>query len=202
MRSGQSLIEVLVAIAVGTIMIIGAAALISPALRTSSTVKNMQAAAALGKELYENVRSVSEANWHSIDFLATSSANIYHLSTSTSPFTVVAGSESVSVGTSTYTRYFYLDDVYRNGSYKIDSTGLNRDPSTKKLTVVYQWGSSSNSIVDYLTRGRQKSWVMTDWSGGSNNSLIVTSTSTSNIFATSSGIDYTTSSGAVVVTGF
>ncbi len=202
MRAGQSLIEVLVAVAVGVIMIAGAAAIIAPSLRTADTVKNMQVAGALGKELYENVRSVAESNWHNIDFLATSSANIYHLSTSSSPFSVAAGLETIAVGTSTYSRYFYLDDVYRNSSKKIDSAGTFLDPSTKKLTVVYQWSVASSTMVDYLTRSAQNIWVATDWSYGAS-TTVVTATSSGSFFSTSSSINYTTTTaGSIVVQGY
>ncbi len=206
MREGQSLIEIVIAVAVGAILVVGAATIVSPVLKSSTEVKNAQTSAALGKELLENVRSFAEGSWHNIDFLATSSANKYWLIASTSPFTATTtggGIETVTISSSSYTRYFYLDDVYRAGDTgtKIVSSGGTLDPSTKKLTVVYTWGQTKgqNTLVTYLTRFKTNIWWQTDWSGGANVAGPVT-TSSGNQFATSSGVNFN-NPGTICITG-
>lgn len=422
-RRGQSLVEILIAVAVGVILVGGALTIISPTLKTGGDAARLQVAAALGRELMENVRSMGEGGWHTLD-LATTSANRYFLHTSPSPFTVASGTESIVlpdissnllaywrfeegtasttlnfasssmnallyndvswtsgylqkgllfggvtnqvipqnssslkyqggdmtvslwfrpdstddggfliskpwngsgqynwnlkslggasptlrlqimgsastyidankgasgevwhhalftlassskmylyldgtvVASSTYSipswtppagdgnsnavmgciypygtpacagattyaykgalddvrvynrvlsageianlyrstafnRYFYLDNVYRNGSGKIDSTGIF-DPSTKKITVVYGWASTTASSTSYLSRTNDAVFVQNDWSGGGNQNGPQTATSVNAKFATSSNIDYSTSTGSIVISG-
>lgn len=201
-REGQSLIEILVAVAIGVILVVGALTIITPALKTSSDVTRVQTASGLGKELLDNLRTASEKDWHLVDTLATSSANHYYIIASTSPFTVSSGTESVMVGTTTYTRYFYLEDAYRNGSGKIDTAGT-RDPSTRKVNIVYTWPpAASGTFSGYITRAHNESFIQTDWSGGGNQSGPLTATSVNSKFATSSNINYTTSTDAIILQGF
>ena len=197
-NEGQSLVEVLVALAVGTIFILGAASVIAPSLRSSGASNRIQTAAALGKELIENVRVFSEANWHNIYDLNKTSSNHYYLTTSTSPFAAVAGDETVAVSTTTYTRYFYIDNVGRDGSGNILASGGTDDPSTQKVTVSYQWtGGTAATITAYLTRFRNNVLYQTDWSGGSGQDGPVTSTN--NKFSTSSQIYSSTTTGSISI---
>ncbi len=167
-KSGQSLIELLVGVVVGSIMVIAAITIIAPALKSNTDVARAQVAIALGKELLENVRVFGEADWHNITNLATTSANHYYLRATSSPFTAASGDQSVTVSTTTYTRYFYVDEAYRDGGGSIAGSGT-RDPSTMKITVAYSWPRGpTNTVSVYLTRStRNKVFVQTDWSGGS-----------------------------------
>jgi hypothetical protein len=97
----------------------------------------------------------------------------------------------------TYTRYFYVSDVYRTAGMIVTSGGTY-DPSTKLVTVVYQlpYGATS-SFAEYLTRHGQKIYDQTNWSGGGGANG--PATTTSGQFSTSSGINYTTSTGSIYV---
>ena len=143
---GQSIIEVLVAVAVGTALVIAAAGLIAPTIKINLQTSKVQVGAALASELMNNIRVTSEGNWHTIGNLATSSANHYYLNTSVSPFQVVAGDETVIAGSSTFVRYFYVDDVYRDGSGNITVSGGSYDPSTKKVTVGYTFVNTNGTL--------------------------------------------------------
>jgi len=192
--SGQSLVEILVAVTVGVVIILGVITIIAPSLKISTDTLRGQIASALGKQLLDNVRVMAEGTWHSIDFLATSSANKYYLITSSSPFMATSGIESVAVATTTYTRYFYLNDFSRGGVV---------DPSTKVLTVVFSLqGGTNRTLQTYLTRSNDVIFDQTDWSGGGNQAGPITRNTTYNLFATSSGIDYATSTGSIVIQGF
>lgn len=195
---GQSLIEVLISVAIGVLFIIAAVASISPALKTSTQASRAEAGTALAKELLNNVRVWSDANWSNVAQLATSSANHYYLSTSSSPFSSVAGDEVALVATTTYARYFYVDDVYRDAGDVLVSSGGAYDPSTKKLTVAYSWPQSSTATISmYITRRRDNIFWQTDWSGGSGQNGPITSVN--GMFSTSSNIDYTTTTGSIIV---
>lgn len=198
-RSGQSLIEVLIAMVIGTIMVVAAVSIITPVLQTSTAVNKAEVAIALGKELAENVRIVAGADWHAIDSLATTTQYSYHVTTATSPFAVVAGDENIVLATSTYTRYFFVDDVKRDVSGVITAIGGTYDPSTKKATVVYgpTARGGTSTIVSYLTRARTKVFVQTDWSGGAG--VEGPATSTSNRFATSTQVDAMRTVGSLLI---
>ena len=195
---GQSLIEILVAIAIGFIFIMGAVAVIGPAIKGSSQASRAQTAIALGKELLENMRVFSEANWHNITNLSTSSANHYYLNTSSSPFVAVMGDENVTIATTTYVRYFYINEVNRDSAGKIISGGGIYDPSTKKITVAYKWPESAiRTMTMYLTRSKNNIFFQTDWTGGGGQEGPVTTTN--NRFGTSSKIEFTSSTGSIIL---
>lgn len=198
-RRGQSLVEILIAVTIGAVMIGAAATLIASTLKSSGQTVKAQSGVALGKELLDNVSVWAAADWHNILGISTTSANIYHLTTSSSPFASVAGSESVAVASTTYTRYFYVDDVYRDSSGNITASGGAVDPSTKKLTVVYGWpGAASGTIVTYLTRS-QNDFVLyqTNWSGGQGQTVPVTSTP--DTFGTSSAVNSASTTGSITI---
>ncbi len=200
-KKGQSLVEVLVAIAVGALLVIAAAGMIAPALRENKQAGKVQTAAALGKELGDNVRVLADRDWHSIANLATTSATNYYIVASSSPFTAATGTESVTVSTTTYSRYFHLDDVARdsNGNVVTSTSGGSNDPSTKKVTVGYSWPQGATTTYSfYLTRYRNNVYDQTDWSGGSGQSGPTTSTNSQ--FSTStSNIVYASTTGSILL---
>lgn len=197
-RSGQSLMEVLIAIAVGSFLVIGAATIIVPVLKISKQAGQSQTGMALAKELSENVRVWSEGDWHNLMNLATTSLNHYYLITSVSPFTLISGDEAVLVSTTTYKRYFYIDDVLRGAGGNISSSTGVSDPSTKLVTLAYSWpGSSTNTMSVYLTRNRDNIFSQTDWFGGPGQDG--PSTNVGNKFSASTNIDYTTSPGSIMI---
>ena len=106
--------------------------------------------------------------------------------------------QSLAVGTSTYTRYFYLSDVQRDDSGNIVTSGGSYDPSTKQATVVYGWsGGPTNTMTTYIVRSQNAAISQNDWSGGPGQNG--PETSTNNHFASSSNIDYSTATGAIYV---
>lgn len=68
---------------------------------------------------------------------------------------------------SLYTRYFYIDNVSRDISENIVTSGGEDDPSTQKLTIGVDWeGGRSMSLVEYMTRNNPQNYMQTDWTGG------------------------------------
>lgn len=203
MRSGQSLIEVLIALLVGAIMIGAGVTIIASVLRSNTQTLRTQVGAGLAKELLENVSVWADSDWSNVLALATTSANRYYLTTSTSPFSAVSGTESLQVGTTTYTRYFYLDEVYRSntssGQDMIVASGGANDPSTKQVTVIYRWPqSATNTLATYLTRARTNFvFSQTDWFGGPGQDSPVTSTDSR--FSTSTSLYHTTTTGSILI---
>ena len=198
-RKGQSLVEVLIAIAVGIIMVVGAITAVVPSLRIQGNSVHVQVATAFGKELLDNVRVFAESNWSALAALSTSSAVHYYLNASSSPFTTSTGDQVIAVGTTTYTRYFYLSEAQRNGSGMIVASGGTADPSTRKVTVTYQWTwGPTSTMVTYLTRSRSNTFWQTDWTvGGGQDGPVTVSNSR---FGTSTGsVNVASSSGSILL---
>lgn len=213
---GQSLIEVLVGIVIGAVMVGAVAAIISPILQIDTQTTRAQVASALGKELMDNVSVWAEANWHNIDTLSTSSLFKYYLSTSTPTFSSSTGIEAVTVGSTTYGRYFFLTDVWRTVDCAADpsaaciitsassgiGTGIMIDPSMRKVTVVYTWplASSSNALVGYLARTKNNFYLQTNWAGGGG--FTGTTTNIIDRFSASTNVNVTSSTGSIILNGF
>jgi hypothetical protein len=200
MRSGQSISELLLAIAVGAIFMVAAATVIVPALRENSQSGNVQEGAEVAQALLNNVRVWSEAGWNNVASLATGTAYQYYLITSSSPYTATSGIGSIVIGTTTYTSYFYLSDAYRTSGGSLTSTpvGNTYDPSTKQIFVMYDWTNGTTSTVSmYLTRNDDAAINQDDWSGGPGATSVATSAG--NQFASSANIDYSTTTGSIYV---
>lgn len=200
-RSGQSFIELLAAIAVGAIFIVGAAMIIAPSLGENAQAAKTQIAATNAQSLMGNIRVWSEGNWQSVLSLATGSASHYYLITSSTPYAATTGIETIITATTTYTRYFYISDVYRDTSGNLTSSGSVYDPSTKQISVVYNWvGGKANTMAAYFTRNDNAAFDQSDWSGGASPGTVATTVG--NQFASSSNINYTTTTGSIYVSGY
>ena len=196
-RSGQSIIEILVAVAIGAILIIGGVGLIAPTFQTNKAATTTESASVVGSGLMDSVRVWADGNWNGLLSLATGTTNKYFLHTTSSPFTVASGTEAVSIATTTFVRYFSVADVFRDSSGNVTGTG-NYDPSTKQITVYYGLASSTPSNFSiFLTRNRSVTILQTDWSGGSGQSGAVTSLG--NRFSTSSNVVTSPTVGAITL---
>jgi hypothetical protein len=199
---GQSLMDILVGTAIGVILIFAAVEAIAPALKSGTQAANTQTASWLATGLLDNVKAWSDGNWHNTLSVATGTTHQYFLITSSSPYTATTGIESIVVSTTTYFRYFYATDVYRdNSTGNIVTSGGSYDPSTKQITVVYGWqGSPSSTVSEYLTRNQQNVYNQTDWTGGASTTGGVVS-SVNFQFASSTNVNFTSSPGSIIVTG-
>lgn len=200
-RNGQSLIEILVALGVGTIMFVGSITALSPAIKSQTDANRSQVGAALGVKLLDEVRVFGEASWRNIDSLSTGSSTKYYLNATSSPFTIATGTESIMAASSTFSRDFYMTNVYRDSATGLIAQSGTLDPSTRLLTVEYWWGSiTPKTLSTYLTRYQNSATWQTDWAGGGNVNGPASST-LGNKFATSSSIDYATTTGSIRITG-
>jgi len=196
-QSGQSLVELLIAIAIGVISITAGIAALVPVLNITKSSNEAQITGSIAKELLENVRAWSESDWNALRALPAGAP--YHLTTTTSPFTPVSGVENLSVASGTYSRYFYREDVLRDSLGNIAPgcvSGCEVDPSTIKITV---YSSSTVNIVrvisQYVARSKNTSYIQTDWSGGPGQEgpLVIANSR----FKSESFVDYTSSTGSL-----
>ena len=156
--SGQSLVEVLLAVAVAAVLLAVGAALFTPTVKESNQTIQAQNIAALESGLVQNLQAWANGNWNTLTTLATTSANEYCLNTAASLFSATNDQGAVTIGSSTYIRYFYVDNVYRDASGNVTTTasGNYSDPSTKKITVVV--GAVTSTVAP---TGTFPSWIQT-----------------------------------------
>jgi len=141
MRKGQSLIEILISVAIGAIFILGVIAAIAPALKGNKDVENLQMGAALANGLMENIQVFSESDWHNLTSLATGSSNLYHLNTGKSPFVAATGTEATLSGPlDSLAGFWKFDEGSGTSTLDLGSSGI--------AGVLYNdvaWATSSKS---------------------------------------------------------
>ena len=203
--NGQILVEIILVSLIVIFVSLSVTQIISSSLKGVNKSMSQSPAVFLGRETAEAVRAIVKEDWHNIGNLATSSANKYFPAISGGKWATSTGIENISLNSITYSRYFFIDDIYRSTSTgDIVSTGGYYDPSTAKINIVVNWtdkdGAGQNfSQVVYFSRSLNNTYAQTDWSGGSAGEAVVTGATTT--FATSSNIDYTTTTGSIQLTG-
>ena len=194
---GQSLMEILVAVAVGTILIGGSADLMTLSLRNYKMVKQKLAANSLVHQEAEIVQALGRGNWHTIYDLDKDTD--YYLTASSSTWVISNGQETDTVGDIPYKRYFQVSNVNRDSSGNIADTG-DDDSSIQKVTVFLEYGDNyarSSSLLFYLTRSEDNhTFAQTDWSGGSGQSGPI-STPNNKFDTADSNINYASTTGSI-----
>jgi len=94
-RAGQSLIEVIIGLAIGAILVGSAAFVIASILRSNLTLQRGQSASNLSQELMNKIRSFVAADWQNIYSLTKGTSTQYWLNASGSTFIAVQGKEGV-----------------------------------------------------------------------------------------------------------
>ncbi|MEK7657953.1 MAG: prepilin-type N-terminal cleavage/methylation domain-containing protein [Patescibacteria group bacterium] len=199
---GQSLVEIIIAMAIGTILIGASVGSIVLLLKYNLNTKTVQIASSLNRQMMDDIRSISESDWLNIYNKNKGVSNQYYISSSTRQ--IVSGAESLIIEGRQFSRYFYIENVSRDAGNNIEViyNSVNDDPSTQKIAVIVQWGGGGNiKEVQYLTRFRNAVFVQTDWSGGFNQEIFATTSAGTIIngkFATSSSnIDFSSTPGSI-----
>lgn len=190
--TGQSLIEVIVAVAVAGVLILASGGLSNLSSLSSSRNRQQQAAYALAEELLDRVAAYADAKWYCVATTCAATRGVYNLTKGSSrryylasnplewreDLAALPNGESVVVSGASYNRYFYLENVCRATSdgaiVGVQSgscpSGSAEDPSTQKTTVAVRWlvnGQVTTFSLDrYIVRTRTAAVVQTDWSGG------------------------------------
>lgn len=203
--NGQSLIEVVIGITIGTLILGTAAGAILLTLRTGSQSKSFQAASILSQALLDGVTSVSEKSWHGIYNLSPKGPSTqYYLISSGGILETASGVEEVMTDGSAYTRYFTVENVLRDAGDNIVDTGGAEDPSTQKITAVTEWvqvgGIVDVKMVKYLTRSQNLVFRQTDWSGGAGQAGAISDVN--NKFDSSTNINFTGTPGSIKIQGY
>jgi len=94
-RGGQSLIEIMIALAIGAILIGTASLGIAFILRSSTANQKLQSASGLIRDLVERIRSVSSADWQNIYGLTKGTSTAYFINASGTELIILEGKEGV-----------------------------------------------------------------------------------------------------------
>lgn len=203
-RRGQALIEILIGLAVGGILIGGATAAVVAILRSNMESKNFQTASSLSQELIDDAKTLAEADWHNVYNLSKGPGTQYYVAASGTVLAVFPGATTTLAGNVAYAKFFSIENVSRlAGDISVSPSAVD-DPSTQKITSHVQWLSAGKTlevpITVYLTRWRNAISRQTDWSGGSSQAEPIIEFG--NQFASSTNIDYSSSSGSIIIQGF
>lgn len=179
---GALLLELLVVISIlAVILSIGSQA-VYVSMQSGKISSESDTAMGLASEALESVRAISDEKWQYIYDLTKGTQ--YHAVQNGTKWATSTASETITLNTASYTRYFIVQNVCRDatpGSRAVTgltdsdgtlttcttSTGIF-DPSTQKVTVTVSWNGNGSPVVvsDYLSRWRNKICNQTDWSGG------------------------------------
>ena len=201
--AGQSLVEILIAVGVSSLLIGSVVTTYIVSLRSNATARISAVATQLAQETFDNIKAISEANWNAI-YSGTKNSD-YYLALSDNVFVVTSGVQSVNVNTDVYTRSFRVQNIERNPSGEIVAAGLGvDDPSTQLVTVTVGWtvaGSSGETKVGgYISRVKNASLRSSSWSeGATGEGPFIGQTSS---FSSSTNVDWSSLPGVIKVLNF
>lgn len=222
-RSGQSLIEVIIGLAIGA-MLIGAAVLaIAFALRSGALNQKYQIASGFNKEMLDKTRAVAGANWNVLYGLSKGQNESQYYYVPDGALSFILGTKESNVEGTIYISFFYVQNICRsdggeirgvtdgdgsengnNNNNACDEAGGYDDPSTQKISIYTKWPTGSSvaelKVVDYITRWQNAVFEQTDWSGGADE-LRGPITYTDNKYASSTNIT-TSTAGSIKIEGF
>ena len=220
---GQSLVELIISISLGVVFLGIAAGSATMILRNNLEARTSQIAASLAQEYLDGVFSLAQKNWLNVyDPPEAKGPNSqFYLDISGGNYFIISGTTSTVVESRSFTRYFSIENVNREncgignitsnatttscliGFQGSGSGDIADDPSTQKIIATVEWdnGQRKASSVRYLTRSQNASFQQSDWSGGFEQENFPSS-GVNNKFTTSTGIDYSTTTGAIIIQGF
>ncbi len=171
---GQSLIEILVAISLASVLLPAILTGLVASREGKAQEGQRLEATALLKGAQEATKSFYQAGWDTFAQNGT-----YHPTVSGSAWTLASGSDIVNG----YTRQVTISDVYRDSGFSVVTSGGTLDPSTKKVDTVISWNTPRASSVSsteyferYLGNSAKVDTLQADFSAGLvNNTEVVNS---------------------------
>ena len=154
-HKGQSLIEVLIAMAVSVVLLGAAAQLFVTSFTIDTRSKDIQNATLLAQELLRDVVARAEDSWNTI-YNTQKDETQYYLDASSTP---AVGATTTVRADKTFTMYFTVDNVSRDVDDDIEDPydPGNDDPQTQKITahvlysVIGAGQTKDISFVQYVT---------------------------------------------------
>jgi hypothetical protein len=206
--SGQSLIELLVALGLAVTVMMMALGIMRFLIRLGANDPVAQTGALLARKAADSATEAAAGSWQAV--ANTVAGEKYHVATSTNGFTLSLGVATSTINGITYTNYVTVDSVFRSATDTISAVGTVADPTTKKITITSSWwygGATSTEVIEsYVARTRNESIVQTDWIGGptcpsANPVLSAGATPTQFCLVTNGALDYTSVPGSLRIQG-
>lgn len=196
-EGGQMLAEILVAMLIAGIIIGGISATVGSSVMTGDKVRQMTSAVTLIQETIEGVKVITESNWINLYCLPAGScpaqkgsSNHYFLNYASGTWQIQRGENNKTMEETNYYYYFTIENVNRDSSGNITTTGGTEDPSTQKITATVYWDpNNSISMVEYLMRTTSNYFSDYNWN---------IDRVSSNVFTNSQGY-YSATSGAIFI---
>jgi len=168
-KNGQSLVGLLLAIAIGAIVLILGAQIIQVSLKAEEATRQKTVSFQLARESFEAAKAIAEEDWRLIYDKTVNQE--YYLDNSAGKWVLSADTQykTIALGQDAYTRWLVFNNVSRDGNgdieliYNVD----NDDPSTRKATAYVEHGGIQKIVWSYyLTRWENEIGGQEDWSGG------------------------------------
>lgn len=145
---GFGIIEIIVAIAIISIAFFAISQ--TSVIYLKQTLQNKQSlkAAYFAEEALEAVRSVRDQGW---------ATNIAALTMGSTYYPIISGNKWILTSSNPgpvegiYTRQIILNNVSRDASDNIVTSGGTNDPNTKKVATTISWNGKSTTLTTYLT---------------------------------------------------
>ncbi len=163
-RSGQSLIEVIVGLAIGAILMGASAFAIAGMIQTNNTSQKWRSATALAQGLLTNARAYGTVNWQNLYGLSKGSSFDYFLNASGTTYNVIWGKEGMldnDVTSGLVGEWKFDEDVATTSTLTYDATGNGDDgtlvnsptraTSTCKIANCLIFNGSSTYVVAPFT---------------------------------------------------
>lgn len=189
-QKGSLLLEILLAVAIGAIIIGAVSGLVYVSSKSGQVSGAKSSAVFLAEEGLEAMQSISEANWHDIYLPPTGAGDPDADKGNTNPYyiykdgnlwalgKIVIGDEgNIQIDDIIYARKVFIENVSRKRiSERPICTETEsclpveqvNDPSTQKIKIVVSKTGSADVVVEeYLTRWKNEVTSQSDWSGGS-----------------------------------
>ncbi len=150
---GFMLLEIIISIAIITIVFVTLSGIGVLVINTSSSIRNETKADFLMKEEFEAVRNFRDGTTWATDGLGavnTGSGNPYYLTNNLGNWALVSGTEIDGV----FTRKVIFDKVSRDPvTHDIEDiyNPTNNDSDTRKITVIITWQGKTSQVVSYFT---------------------------------------------------
>ena len=206
--SGQSLIELLVALGLSVVVMMMALGIMRFLIHLGASDPVAQAGALVARQAADAVSQTAAGSWNTV--AGAQVGTQYHIATSTNGFTLALGAATSSVNGIIYTNYITVNSVFRSATDTIAASGTD-DPATKKITAVSSWmyggAPRMETIESYVTGTQNESLIQTDWIGGptcptgSDPVIKAGVTATQFCLVTAGGLDYTSVPGSLRIQG-
>jgi len=209
--TGQLLIEALIALGVGTTIVVAVGQLVGISFRANLIGANQIPSSGLTQECLEAALSIKTENWANLYFPQGGSdpeagkglGNPYHPIVQSSGWRLAPGNETISLTGKNYTRNLMIENVSRtaqNGLGEIEEiyNQSRRDLGTIKITCTTSFLGGEIKEARFLTRHNQKVFSQSNWQGGPGQANWSDPTK---YFADNGGVNVTGTPGSVLLAG-